>query len=913
MADDTFSSNNDIRPFAPQGTLDVDLVALGTYENQEARVKGFQPDEKADQKILNRALRQALHVCVALSEFVSRYSTGGIKDDGDWAAASSTLEAALKKLVSSIPTLATVETAGVLRIATMAEVVLGTIENAAVNPLNLKLRMQVFTQDLQTYLITWVQNVLTDYATHADLAALNTEIESLVGQVNLNLQTQVDSQERLLEEILGVSSIESNSANLGPSTVADWQTILTNWITQLHPTWPSVPLNTKVFNQYDGHIWSWNGTLWVDMGFSGGGLSPKFKVNRTHSWTETVAHVSGTAIDIGLNYSVNRNMVFVSVNGDVIFPYNPALPTTQKQFREMKPSGGGFADLTPSDVDTISTQVVFNFDTVIGDKILVWTITSNVALTESMLQNYLNSTEIYRDAAEVDAAAAHASELAAATSLTACQALQNLIAQKLTNLSLPLVYSISQGQTISTIKLVVSNINPNDGSKTDTDIILPVASASAHGVMSIAEFNQLQANTQDIAGLKGQSRLFVVHMGATQVTDQATIQAAFAAALQGSAVGTNPTDGTTLVNLDEGNGHGAEYTWFSSDSTWHYRGTTTVSIATTSSIGVVLGSTDVGKIAVGSDGSMSVNGWAALQTQVSGKQADLGATSLSNSLPSPANSSTGGTSGTSTQVSRADHQHPWPGTGAPAGLTFGGSTVDGTANTLSRSDHQHALPALPTAAAATASADGATAGIVILAADSDKTSRSKSATPAGVAAQISTLQALMIPLAGSSAITGSLVPSTTNTVNLGSATNKFANVYATALSGVATSAYLADLGEWYTSKHPDAPVGTLMSVNPFGGAHAKIWEPGETILGVVSEKPGFILAGELAGKKGVSLIGLVGKVPIRISGPVLKGQRVKPASSGVAQAATQWSDDCFAIALESSKVEGEKLVLCVIK
>lgn len=88
------------------------------------------------------------------------------------------------------------------------------------------------------------------------------------------------------------------------------------------------------------------------------------------------------------------------------------------------------------------------------------------------------------------------------------------------------------------------------------------------------------------------------------------------------------------------------------------------------------------------------------------------------------------------QVNRA-------GTGASLGTNGEINVVYGTtANTAAAGND----PRLNRAAAATPTADGPTAGITVLAADSDFVSRNKAATPAGVAAQIAAADADDVPL-----------------------------------------------------------------------------------------------------------------------------------------------------------------------
>jgi len=59
------------------------------------------------------------------------------------------------------------------------------------------------------------------------------------------------------------------------------------------------------------------------------------------------------------------------------------------------------------------------------------------------------------------------------------------------------------------------------------------------------------------------------------------------------------------------------------------------------------------------------------------------------------------------------------------------------------------------------------------------------------------------------------------------------------------------------------------------------------------------------------ILGLKGRVPVRVSGPVSKGQPVYAWQDGVCT--TIASTGLVGIALESSNEESEKLIECVLK
>lgn len=130
------------------------------------------------------------------------------------------------------------------------------------------------------------------------------------------------------------------------------------------------------------------------------------------------------------------------------------------------------------------------------------------------------------------------------------------------------------------------------------------------------------------------------------------------------------------------------------------------------------------------------------------------------------------------------------------------------------------------------------------------------------------------------------------------------NLVANLFQGVATSARYADLAEKYTTDE-EHPVGTVMAVG--GEAETRPAKVSDFVVGVVSDKPAYLMNAEADGQA----LALKGRVPVRISGPVSKGQAVYAWQDGVAS--TIASNGLVGVALETNNEEGEKLVECVLK
>lgn len=170
--------------------------------------------------------------------------------------------------------------------------------------------------------------------------------------------------------------------------------------------------------------------------------------------------------------------------------------------------------------------------------------------------------------------------------------------------------------------------------------------------------------------------------------------------------------------------------------------------------------------------------------------------------------------------------------------------------------------------------------------------------------------------------TGSYVPLDASSVptgahDQGNTGQRWGTIYANTFDGTATKALFADLAEKYEADAVYTP-GTLLSI---GGEKEVTITSGAfdtEYFGVVSTNPGFILNSAAGDDKTHPPIALTGRVPVRVSGPVKKGQRLVLSDvPGVATAisTTQVSThESFVVgrSLETSNDTGERLILCVV-
>ena len=103
----------------------------------------------------------------------------------------------------------------------------------------------------------------------------------------------------------------------------------------------------------------------------------------------------------------------------------------------------------------------------------------------------------------------------------------------------------------------------------------------------------------------------------------------------------------------------------------------------------------------------------------------------------------------------------------------------------------------------------------------------------------------------------------------------------------------------------DYEVGTVVCVG--GEKEVTATKLGDRAIGVVSANPAYKMNSEL---EGGTYVALKGRVPVKIAGPVKKGDRLVAGNDGWAM--TGHGTDVFGIALESNDDMGIKLVEAVI-
>ena len=162
---------------------------------------------------------------------------------------------------------------------------------------------------------------------------------------------------------------------------------------------------------------------------------------------------------------------------------------------------------------------------------------------------------------------------------------------------------------------------------------------------------------------------------------------------------------------------------------------------------------------------------------------------------------------------------------------------------------------------------------------------------------------------------GSLVPITNNTLNIGTASTRFANVYATNFIGTAVTSLYADLAERYETDAPMLP-GTVVELGGLKEITAVVQELSEAVFGVISTNAGFLMNGAAGTNVTHPPVAVNGRVPVRVIGKVKRGDRLVSAGQGLARAALRSEITAFNVigrALENKETTDIGTVTSVVR
>lgn len=120
----------------------------------------------------------------------------------------------------------------------------------------------------------------------------------------------------------------------------------------------------------------------------------------------------------------------------------------------------------------------------------------------------------------------------------------------------------------------------------------------------------------------------------------------------------------------------------------------------------------------------------------------------------------------------------------------------------------------------------------------------------------------------------------------------------------------ADIAEYYLADEYYLP-GTVLSVG--GDKEVTVATEDSIVMGVVSTEPSVLLNRKLEKEPLATKVALCGRVPVKVTGKIKKGQGIKISSLTGVGIVSENKNDHFAIALESSDDEGVKLIESILK
>jgi hypothetical protein len=154
------------------------------------------------------------------------------------------------------------------------------------------------------------------------------------------------------------------------------------------------------------------------------------------------------------------------------------------------------------------------------------------------------------------------------------------------------------------------------------------------------------------------------------------------------------------------------------------------------------------------------------------------------------------------------------------------------------------------------------------------------------------------------------VPTANNSVNLGSTSAWFNNVYGTSLH-----AQYADLAERFEADAEYEP-GTVVEM----GGPAEITAVGEdlseSVFGVISTNAGYLMNSRAGDNKTHPPVAVQGRVPVKVIGKIKKGDRLVSAGNGLARAGkrselTTWN--VIGRSLENKTTLGQGVIEAAVK
>jgi hypothetical protein len=163
---------------------------------------------------------------------------------------------------------------------------------------------------------------------------------------------------------------------------------------------------------------------------------------------------------------------------------------------------------------------------------------------------------------------------------------------------------------------------------------------------------------------------------------------------------------------------------------------------------------------------------------------------------------------------------------------------------------------------------------------------------------------------GNTTFGANLVPTANLTYNLGSTTAWWNNIYGTSIH-----AQYADVAERFEADAVISP-GTVVELGGAKEITAVVSELSENILGVISTKAAYLMNSGAGSDSTHPPVAVSGRVPVRVIGPIKKGDRLVSAGNGLARAGARTEISPWNVigrALTSKTTAGEGIIEATVK
>ena len=159
-------------------------------------------------------------------------------------------------------------------------------------------------------------------------------------------------------------------------------------------------------------------------------------------------------------------------------------------------------------------------------------------------------------------------------------------------------------------------------------------------------------------------------------------------------------------------------------------------------------------------------------------------------------------------------------------------------------------------------------------------------------------------------IASNIVPSGNLTYNLGSASAWWNNIY-----GTAVHAQYADLAERFEADTEYGP-GTVVELGGPAEITAAVEDLSENVFGVISTRAAYLMNSSAGTNQTHPPIAVQGRVPVKVTGRIRKGDRLVSAGNGIARAGSRSEITAWNVigrALENKLDDGEGIIEAVVK